>query len=86
MSNLHNLDASNLLMARIAILTRFRILGTRPNFIANIHMFTQERVDYSGGFFQAALHRLIEDECIDFLHGGRFLRLLEPGYQEARAD
>lgn len=80
-----NLDASNVLMARIAILTRFQILGTGPNCIANIHMFTRERVDYSGGFFQAALHGLIENQCIDFLHGGRFLRLLEPGYQEARA-
>lgn len=85
MSNVNNLHGAHVLEARTAILTRFRILGTGPDCIANIHMFTRERVDYSGGFFQAALHRLIEDKYIDYLHGGRFLRLLEPGYHEARA-
>lgn len=68
-----------------AILVQFRMLDIAPGDYANIHQFTELRARYSGGYFQAALQRLIDDNHVEPLNGLLFLRLLPSGYELARS-
>ena len=79
-----NLHPQHLAKARIAILRRFAALNVAPGQIANVHAFSEEQVEYSGGYFNAALQALVDEGHVH-LGDGRFLRLTESGYEEAQA-
>lgn len=70
--------------ARRAILRRFRELNTRPNGTAKLSLFLAQMNQYRGGYFQAAMQRLADEQCIEVLMSG-FLRLTPQGYDAAHA-
>ena len=77
------LDPQQLTNARRAILDRFVQLKTAPNAMANIHLFTEIRVNCQNGYWHAAIAQLATDECIKDAKAGLYLRLMPKGYNEA---
>lgn len=73
------LDLNRIQNAYKAILSTFVMLDTAPGNYANIHQFTDVRSRYQGGYFNAALERLIDEGHVEFFNN-RFLRLQPSGY------
>lgn len=77
------LHPAHLNHARSAILQRFRELNTHPNGIAKLSLFFQQMKQYRGGYFQAALQQLADEQCIEAADITGFLRLTPRGYEAA---
>ena len=79
------LDLNRIQDAYEAILFHFLVLDTAPGQHANIHQFTDVCVRYRGGYFNAALARLIDEGHVEPVLGGRFLRLQPSGHMLAQS-
>ena len=64
---------------------RVRELNTHPNGIAKLSLFLQQMKQYRGGYFQAAMEQLADENCIEAAAITGFLRLTPRGYDAARA-